>query len=54
MEKFLQDLFRGQSYNEKNFFLIAGPCVVESEELIDQVASEVAGICKRLGIPYIF
>ncbi|MGZ5248003.1 MAG: 3-deoxy-8-phosphooctulonate synthase [Flavitalea sp.] len=54
MEKFLQDLFRGQSYNEKNFFLIAGPCVVESEELIDQVASDVAGICKNLGIPYIF
>ncbi len=54
MEKFLQDLFNGQSYNEKNFFLIAGPCVVESEELIDQVAGEVSRMCKNLGIPYVF
>ncbi len=54
MEKFLSDLFTGQSYDEKNFFLIAGPCVVESEPLVMQVAEEVAGICKRLGIPYVF
>ena len=39
---------------KKNFFLIAGPCVVESEELIMEVADKVAAICKRLGIPYIF
>lgn len=54
MEQFLKDLFTGQSYNEKNFFLIAGPCVVESEELVMEVAEKVSGICKNLGIPYIF
>jgi 2-dehydro-3-deoxyphosphooctonate aldolase (KDO 8-P synthase) len=54
MEKFLKDLFTGQSYNENNFFLIAGPCVVESEELIMEIAEKVSGICKHLGIPYIF
>lgn len=54
MENFLTDLFKGQTYNEKSFFLIAGPCVVESEELVMQVAEEVSGICKNLGIPYIF
>lgn len=54
MEKFLKDLFAGQAYDENNFFLIAGPCVVESEELINEVADKVAGICKNLGIPYIF
>lgn len=54
MQNFLTDLFKGQSYNEKNFFLIAGPCVVESEELIMQVANDVSSICKNLGIPYIF
>jgi len=54
MEKFLQDLFAGQQYDEKNFFLIAGPCVVESEELLMEVASKVSVICKNLGIPYIF
>ena len=54
MQKFLKDLFSTQSYDEHNFFLIAGPCVVESEEIIMQVADKVAGICKNLGIPYIF
>ena len=54
MEKMLKDLFSNQSFDEKNFFLIAGPCVVESEELIMEVADKVSGICKNLGIPYIF
>lgn len=54
MEKFLKDLFSGQSYDEKNFFLLAGPCVVESEELLWEVAEKVSSICKNLGIPYIF
>jgi 2-dehydro-3-deoxyphosphooctonate aldolase (KDO 8-P synthase) len=54
MEKFLKDLFSNQTYDENNFFLIAGPCVVESEELILEVAEKVNSICKNLGIPYIF
>jgi len=54
MKKFIKDLFINQSYDEKSFFLIAGPCVVESEELIVEVADKVSGICKNLGIPYIF
>ncbi len=54
MEKFLKDLFSGQSYNENNFFLIAGPCVVESEELVLEVAEKVYSVCKDLGIPYVF
>lgn len=54
MEKMLKDLFTGQTYDEKNFFLLAGPCVVESEELLGEVATKVSGICRNLGIPYIF
>jgi 2-dehydro-3-deoxyphosphooctonate aldolase (KDO 8-P synthase) len=54
MEKFLTDLFAGQSYDDKSFFLIAGPCVVESEELVMQVADKVSTICRNLGIPYVF
>ena len=54
METYLTHLFNQQSYNPDNFFLIAGPCVVESEALINEVADKVAGICKRLEIPYIF
>jgi len=54
MEKFLTELFTDQKYDENNFFLIAGPCVVESEELIMEVADKVYSICKNLGIPYVF
>ncbi len=54
MEKYLHDLFSNQQYNPDTFFLIAGPCVVESEELINEVAEKVAAICKRLQIPYVF
>ena len=54
MENFLSNLFANQSYDKENFFLIAGPCVVESEELTMEVAEKVSGICKDLGIPYIF
>jgi 2-dehydro-3-deoxyphosphooctonate aldolase (KDO 8-P synthase) len=54
MGKMLKDLFANQSYNTDNFFLLAGPCVVESEELIMEVAERVSGICKKLGIPYVF
>ncbi|HEX2629425.1 MAG TPA: 3-deoxy-8-phosphooctulonate synthase [Chitinophagaceae bacterium] len=54
MEKYLEDLFKGQSYDKDNFFLLAGPCVVESEELVMEVAEKVSGICRNLGIPYVF
>lgn len=54
MDKFLTSLFNGQSYDESNFFLIAGPCVVESEDIIMEIADKVSRICANLGIPYIF
>jgi 2-dehydro-3-deoxyphosphooctonate aldolase (KDO 8-P synthase) len=37
-----------------NFFLIAGPCVVEGEDLVFEVAEKVKAIADRLEIPYIF
>ncbi len=52
--QFLSDLFHHQTYDKKNFFLIAGPCVVESEELVMEVADKVSHICRNLGIPYVF
>lgn len=54
MEKFLKELFTSQQYDENNFFLIAGPCVVENEELVMNVAEKVSSVCKKLSIPYIF
>lgn len=37
-----------------NFFLIAGPCVVENEKMPFEIAEAVLKICDRLSIPYIF
>lgn len=54
MNPFLNQLFANQDYDKNNFFLIAGPCVVESETLVTEIAEKVSGICQRLGIPYVF
>jgi len=39
---------------ERRFFLIAGPCVVESRQLQVDVAGELKAICADLGVPFIF
>ena len=39
---------------DKPFFLMAGPCVIESEQMILEIASEMKAVCASLGIPYIF
>jgi 2-dehydro-3-deoxyphosphooctonate aldolase (KDO 8-P synthase) len=39
---------------DRPFFLIAGPCVVESEALVIDVAGRMREISAELGIPYIF
>ncbi len=39
---------------DKPFFLMAGPCVIESEEMVMDIAREMKAICADLGIPYIF
>lgn len=35
-------------------FLIAGPCVIESEQLAMETAGRIAEIAKSLGMPYVF
>ena len=40
--------------NDKPFFLIAGPCVIESEQLVIDVASELKEMTEALNIPFIF
>lgn len=37
-----------------NFFLMAGPCVVESRDLVMQTAGKIHEIAEKLGIPYVF
>ena len=39
---------------DRPFFLIAGPCVVESEGLVLDTAGRMKEITSQLGIPYIF
>ncbi len=40
--------------DQGDFFLIAGPCVIESEAICLQVAESVLEICSALDIPYVF
>jgi len=39
---------------DRPFFLIAGPCVIESEALVMEVAGRMRELTAELGIPYIF
>ena len=40
--------------DSKNFFLIAGPCAIEGEQMAIDIAGHVNEISKKLEIPYIF
>ncbi|MCW3121592.1 MAG: 3-deoxy-8-phosphooctulonate synthase [Flavipsychrobacter sp.] len=53
MQQNMQALF-GAQYNPDNFFVMAGPCVIESEEVIMKTAEQVVRICERLKVPLIF
>lgn len=37
-----------------NFFLLAGPCVIEGEEMALRIAEHIVKVTGRLGIPYVF
>lgn len=40
--------------NSGNFFLLAGPCAIESEDMALRIAEKVIGITDKLEIPYVF
>lgn len=40
--------------SEDNFFLLAGPCAIEGEEMALRIAEKVVKITETLKIPYIF
>jgi 2-dehydro-3-deoxyphosphooctonate aldolase (KDO 8-P synthase) len=40
--------------NSNNFFLLAGPCAIESEEMAMRIAEKVITITDKLEIPYVF
>ncbi len=37
-----------------NFFLLAGPCVIEGESMALNIAEKVLDVASRLGVPYVF
>ncbi len=41
-------------FDKKNLFLIAGPCVIESESVVMDVAESLKEICDSLGLPFVF
>jgi len=40
--------------NSVNFFLMAGPCAIESEDMALRIAEKIITITDKLNIPYIF
>ncbi|MGB5783339.1 MAG: 3-deoxy-8-phosphooctulonate synthase, partial [Eudoraea sp.] len=40
--------------NSNNFFLLAGPCAIEGEEMALRIAERIVEITDKLEIPYIF
>ncbi|MDR1755960.1 MAG: 3-deoxy-8-phosphooctulonate synthase [Culturomica sp.] len=47
-------MFTEKRKNPEMFFLLAGPCVIEGEEMAMRIAERVAGMTEKLGIPYVF
>ena len=43
-----------KSSSTDNFFLLAGPCVIEGEQMALEIAEKVGEITSRLNIPYVF
>lgn len=43
-----------KSSADNNFFLLAGPCVIEGEQMALDIAGQVSEITGRLNIPYVF
>lgn len=42
------------SNKENNFFLLAGPCAIEGEEMAMKIADKIVSITQKLNIPYVF
>ena len=43
-----------KSSKSGNFFLFAGPCVIEGEAMAMDIAGHISGIARKLDIPYVF
>lgn len=43
-----------KSSSTGNFFLLAGPCVIEGEQMAIDIAGEIKTVAEKLNIPYVF
>ncbi len=49
----MQSLFKDK-FNPDQFFLMAGPCAIEGEQIVMTIAERIVAICNRLSIPLVF
>ena len=50
----LQDIPKLKHTNSNHFFLLAGPCAIEGENMALRIAEKVVAITEKLSIPYVF
>ncbi|WP_067148875.1 3-deoxy-8-phosphooctulonate synthase [Pseudotamlana agarivorans] len=50
----LNDVPKLKHTNSNNFFLLCGPCAIESEDMALRIAEKVVNITNKLEIPYVF
>ena len=50
----LNDVPKLKHTDSNNFFLLAGPCAIEGEEMALRIAEKIMGITDKLQIPYVF
>lgn len=54
LQMILSEIPNIKNTDANNFFLLAGPCAIESEEMALRIAEKVVTITDKLEIPYIF
>jgi len=54
MHQTLKKISNLSELKKGNFFLIAGPCIIEDENMAFNIAEKITGITEKLGVPYIF
>jgi 2-dehydro-3-deoxyphosphooctonate aldolase (KDO 8-P synthase) len=50
----LNDVPKIKHIHSDNFFLLAGPCAIEGEEMALRIAEKIVAITNKLEIPYVF
>lgn len=54
MHKTLKKIFAESAGKQRQFFLLAGPCVLEDEDMGYTIAGEIANMANKFDIPYVF